>query len=189
MFTDDIQNIHVKDFITFKYNGGSNPGSIRRVIVEYIDYKDYLEGYDVDSDGYRKYKIEKMESICKLWSSMQKIDVSQLKPKQIITFMHHSVRYTNGVTVVRNELHRGYVVFIDPVSFDSNIKSTVSIYDLDQKEYIQVPIKEIQNIRYHGMIYDPIKSPQVHRLKTHIQEQFHQVIDESIIEEILKFKE
>ena len=183
MFFDNVKDVNIQDLITFRYNGGSNPGSVRRVIVERIDDKDYLEGYDVDNDGYRRYKIEKMESICKLCSGIQDISVSQLRPHQMITFMHHLVRYANGVTVVTNELHRGYII---SANFS---KDDISFYDLDRKQYMQITKNEMQSIIYHGMVYDPIKLPKIHRLKKHIQEQFKQCIDDSIIAEILKFQE
>lgn len=47
----------MKLLASFVYNGGSNPGSVRSVLIDSVD-GDYVTGVDVHNDEPRKYKKE-----------------------------------------------------------------------------------------------------------------------------------
>ena len=57
-----INDLRQDDLISFVYNGGQMPGTVRRVCVIEVDNNN-IKAYDIDKQGFRNYCFSRMANV------------------------------------------------------------------------------------------------------------------------------
>lgn len=140
------QNLKVGDFVRFKYQAGSNPGSGRTVKIEQI-MPDRIVSLDLDKMELRSFKYSKMFLINYL------ID-EELELAQVKVFIRERPEYSNALLEqFNNRWDRDFLIEDGKVVTKSQkLSATITLdKDYDDVSYITISVDGSEDLCFYEM--------------------------------------